>query len=75
MIDQSAVYGTEGTPDPGNVPSSRIYGQTWADAQGNLWLFGGEVFMRRAAADRTRTGMICGSLSDHGGVDVGGRNE
>lgn len=44
VIDQSAVYGTEGTPDPGNVPSSRFYGQTWADSQGNLWLFGGEVY-------------------------------
>jgi len=44
VIDQAAVYGTLGTPDPGNVPSSRFFGQTWADSQGNLWLFGGEVF-------------------------------
>jgi len=44
VIDQSAVFGTEGTPDPGNVPSSRFDGQTWADAHGNLWLFGGEVY-------------------------------
>jgi hypothetical protein len=44
VVNQVAVYGTEGTPDPGNVPSSRYYGQAWADAQGNLWLFGGQVY-------------------------------
>ncbi len=59
VIDQSAVYGTEGTPDPGNVPSSRFYGQTWADAQGNLWLFGGEVFCAE-----------CGSGSNTYGNDL-----
>jgi N-acetylneuraminic acid mutarotase len=37
-----AVYGTKGTPWPGNVPSGRKSGVTWTDPQGNLWLFGGQ---------------------------------
>lgn len=35
------VYGTMGTPDPGNVPGVRTDAVSWSDAQGNLWLFGG----------------------------------
>jgi N-acetylneuraminic acid mutarotase len=35
------VYGTESTPAAGNIPGARYAGSTWADAAGNLWLFGG----------------------------------
>ena len=41
---QNGVYGTLGTPAPGNVPGSRGNGQTLMDANGNLWLFGGIGF-------------------------------
>jgi N-acetylneuraminic acid mutarotase len=36
-----SVYGTEGTPAPGNVPGSLQYMVSWTDAMGNFWLFGG----------------------------------
>jgi hypothetical protein len=35
------VYGTLGTPSAKNIPGGRSSGVTWADASGNLWLFGG----------------------------------
>jgi hypothetical protein len=44
MIDVTGTYGTMGTPGTGNVPGSRDSGMTWTDANGNLWLFGGEGF-------------------------------
>jgi N-acetylneuraminic acid mutarotase len=37
---QWGYYGTQGVPGT-TVPGSRLNGVTWADAQGNLWLFGG----------------------------------
>lgn len=36
------VYGTMGTPAPGNTPCGRHGCAKWTDAAGNLWLFGGE---------------------------------
>jgi N-acetylneuraminic acid mutarotase len=36
------VWGTLGTPAPGNIPGSREGAASWTDSQGNLWLFGGE---------------------------------
>lgn len=41
FVNQSPVYGTLGTPAPGNVPGSRDTAQTWIDSSGNLWIFGG----------------------------------
>lgn len=38
------VYGTLGTPAPGNVPGARWGGAGWTDLTGNFWLFGGEGF-------------------------------
>jgi len=40
----SGVYGTKGTAATANVPGGRIYPSTWADATGNIWVFGGEGF-------------------------------
>jgi N-acetylneuraminic acid mutarotase len=37
----AGVYGTLGTPAPGNIPGSREGAMTWTDASGDLWLFGG----------------------------------
>jgi Galactose oxidase, central domain len=42
VINQSGVYGTQGTPAAGNIPGSRQTAVSWTDASGNLWLFGGE---------------------------------
>jgi N-acetylneuraminic acid mutarotase len=39
--NQSGVYGSLGTPAPGNVPGSRVNAVSWFDSNGNLWLLGG----------------------------------
>jgi N-acetylneuraminic acid mutarotase len=36
-----SVYGTQGTPAPGNEPGSLQYMVSWVDAVGNFWMFGG----------------------------------
>ena len=38
---QPGVFGTEGTPAPGNHPGARYSASGWMDASGNLWIFGG----------------------------------
>jgi N-acetylneuraminic acid mutarotase len=38
---QPGVYGTLGTPAPGNIPGGRDESATWIDSSGNLWLIGG----------------------------------
>jgi len=38
----SGVYGTLGTASAANVPGGREQVQSWIDASGNVWLFGGE---------------------------------
>jgi len=40
--NQLGVYGTPGTAAATNVPGGRHEAVGWADASGNLWLFGGE---------------------------------
>jgi len=35
------VYGTLGTPAPGNFPGARESSASWTDDKGNLWIFGG----------------------------------
>jgi N-acetylneuraminic acid mutarotase len=44
LSGQPGVYGTLGTPAPGNTPGWRTYPVGWADNNGNLWLFGGLTF-------------------------------
>ncbi len=39
--DAHGVYGTRGVPAAANVPGARNIPVTWADANGNFWLFGG----------------------------------
>lgn len=39
--NSNGVYGTRGVPSPSNKPGGRQFAVTWADRQGNLWLFGG----------------------------------
>jgi len=41
VVNQHAVYGTQGVPTPDNVPGARNLSVSWIDASGNLWLFGG----------------------------------
>jgi len=44
LINQPGIYGTQGTASPSNVPGARFYAASWADASGNLWLFGGDGY-------------------------------
>jgi len=37
----AGVYGTLGVPSAANVPGSRNNANSWTDAAGNFWLFGG----------------------------------
>ena len=41
-FNQNGAYGTLGTASATNLPGGRHEAVTWADANGNLWLFGGE---------------------------------
>ncbi len=38
---QAGNYGTMGVAATTNIPGSRMYGVSWIDKSGNLWLFGG----------------------------------
>ncbi len=42
QANQNGVYGTPGTAASTNMPGGRQEAVGWADASGNLWLFGGE---------------------------------
>ena len=39
--NQAGDYGTKGVSAPSNVPGARLGAVSWADSDGNLWLFGG----------------------------------
>lgn len=38
------IYGTLGVSALGNVPGSRYFSSSWADASGNFWVFGGNGY-------------------------------
>lgn len=40
-VNKVGVYGTKGVAASTNKPGARYGSQTWTDAAGNLWLFGG----------------------------------
>ncbi len=44
---QPGVYGTQGVPAAGNIPSSRGEAATATDSKGNFWLFGGSDYDSR----------------------------
>jgi hypothetical protein len=41
VTEPAGVYGTRGTPAPGNVPGGRDSAVSWTDPAGSFWLFGG----------------------------------
>ena len=41
--DGGSHYGTQGVPAASNIISSRCNSTQWTDAQGNLWVYGGNV--------------------------------
>ena len=44
--DQPGVYGIRGVASHDNVPGARMQAESWIDADGHLWLFGGIGFVR-----------------------------
>ncbi len=42
LCGQPGIYGTQGTADPRNTPGGRYGAVAWTDANGHLWLFGGD---------------------------------
>lgn len=38
-----SVYGTQWTPDAGNVPGARAHVAAWTDFDGNFWMLGGDT--------------------------------
>ena len=59
---QPAVYGTQGTPSPSNIPGARRGAASWADATGNLYLYGG--------LGNTTNSMTVGYLDDLWKYDI-----
>jgi N-acetylneuraminic acid mutarotase len=44
LYGTAGVYGTLGQAASGNAPGGRVASANWIDANGNLWIFGGEGF-------------------------------
>ncbi|MBL7900599.1 MAG: T9SS type A sorting domain-containing protein [Bacteroidia bacterium] len=42
--NQMGTYGTQGVPSASNQPGAREFMNTWTDASGNFWMFGGDGF-------------------------------
>jgi hypothetical protein len=79
---QTGRYGTLGIAAPGNVPGSRTNPVAWADAAGDLWLFGGQGTIRPRFLYASMRQEARGSLSandllevQRGRMDVDGRFE
>jgi len=47
-----AVYGQRGLPAAANLPGQRYGSATWKDADGNLWMFGGQGYIRGVSAGK-----------------------
>ena len=41
-ISTPGTYGTQGIPDPANVPGGRLWATTWLTPNGDVWLLGGQ---------------------------------
>jgi hypothetical protein len=44
LINQTGIYGTQGTAAASNAPGARWSSAAWIDAAGRLWLFGGQGY-------------------------------
>lgn len=42
--NSAGSYGSQGVPNPSNVPGARRGAVSWTDPENNLWLFGGEGY-------------------------------
>jgi hypothetical protein len=44
IVNQPAVYGTQGVAAANNIPGARVSGMAWMDPSGNAWVFGGSAY-------------------------------
>jgi len=44
VVNQTGVYGTQGTAAAGNIPGARNSAISWVDGSGKFWLFGGQGY-------------------------------
>jgi len=51
-VNQSGIYGTQGTAATGNLPGARFIPRGWIDSSDNLWLFGGGGYDSAGVSDR-----------------------
>ena len=51
IINQLAVFGSQGLTNSSNMPGARTQGVGWADNTGNLWIFGGTGFASTGGAN------------------------
>ena len=59
---QNGIYGTQGIPSIANLPPSRHHANTWIDATGNLWLFGGYQESTTSANSDESTSPFCNDV-------------
>ncbi len=45
-VQKPGIYGSKGVSSINNNPGSRFSSMTWSDLSGNLWLFGGQGWIR-----------------------------
>jgi N-acetylneuraminic acid mutarotase len=43
-INQTGIYGTQGTASPSNIPGGNCGASSWLDSNDKLWLFGGKGY-------------------------------
>jgi len=53
--NQYGNYGPKGTSGNNFIPGARIFGLSWADNYGNLWLFGGQGYSTSSDASGGKT--------------------
>lgn len=75
QMSPAASYGTKGVASPDVWPGGRVWGLSWADSSGNLWLFGGEdgytnQFYEMNDLWRYNNGSLTGDLNGDGIVDM-----
>ena len=51
-INNTGVYGVQGTPSATNKPGGRRFAAGWVDGSGNFWLFGGDGYDATAGNGR-----------------------
>jgi Galactose oxidase, central domain/Kelch motif len=63
-VNQNGIYGTQGVAASTNMPGGRQEAVGWADANGNLWLFGGEGEDSVGTGNTAGTGATSAILND-----------